>query len=134
MGWLGENASGGRRDRAVRQAFLEWSRADRPSAKAWLESVSPTAFHDPALEVWAEQLVASEPVEALGWCERILDPARRQRCVESSARIWYTRDALAAEAWLQQSPLDEEARSKVRTPPRQQAPGPRRQRRMGGPR
>ncbi len=128
MRWLGENPAGERRDQAVRTAFLEWSRADRPGAKAWLESVSPTAFHDPALEVWAEKLVAGEPAEALGWCERILDSARRQRCLESSASRWYARDALAAEAWLQQSALDEEARSKVRKTQRPQAAGRRRPR------
>ncbi len=131
MGWLGQRPAGERRDQAVRTAFLAWSRADRPGAKAWLESVSPTGFHDPALEVWAEQLVAQEPAEALGWCERILDPARRQRCLESSAKSWYARDAPAAEAWLQQSPLDEEARSNVRKPARRQAPGPRRPRGAG---
>jgi hypothetical protein len=130
MGWLGEQPAGELRDQAVRKAFLEWSRKDRPGAKAWLDSVSPTAFHDPALEVWAEQLVAREPVEALGWCERILDPAWRERCLESAARSWYARDAVAAETWLQQSPLDEEARSNVRRPPRQEAPGRRRPRGM----
>jgi hypothetical protein len=131
MAWLGEHPAGEPRDRAVRKAFLEWSREDRPGAKTWLDTVSPTAFHDPALEVWAEQLVAGEPVEALGWCERILDPARRERCLESAARSWYARDALAAETWLQQSPLDEEVRSRVRRPPRQEAPGRRRPRGAG---
>jgi hypothetical protein len=134
MGWLGEQPAGERRDKAVRKAFLEWVKADRASAKAWLGSVSPTDFHDPALEAWAEQLLAQEPVEALGWCERILDPARRQRCLESAARNWYARDALAAEAWLQQSPLDEESRSEVRRPARKQAPGARRPRGAGRPR
>jgi hypothetical protein len=128
MGWLEAQPAGERRDSAVRTAFLEWSRADRPEARAWMASISPTAFHDPALEAWAERLVALEPVEALGWCERILDPARRQRCLESTARSWYTSDAVAAEAWLQESPLDEEARGKVRRPVRKQTPGARRPR------
>jgi len=132
MAWLGGNPAGERRDQAVRRAFREWSRADRASAKAWLESVSPTLFHDPALEVWAEQLVAREPAEALGWCKRILDPARRQRCLESAAASWYAQDAVAAEAWLQQSAFDEEARSKVRRPRSQHAPSGRRPRGGGG--
>jgi hypothetical protein len=115
--------------------MLEWSRVDQAGAKAWLGSLSPTAFHDPALQAWAEEiLIYQEPLEALGWCERILDPARRQRCLESSARIWYVQDAVAAEAWLQQSPLDEEARSEVRGPARQRPAGPRRPRGPGRPR
>ena len=48
--------------------------------------------------------------------ERILDRERRLLCLETTATKWYLRDAEAAEAWLQKSPLDEEARRKVRTP------------------
>ena len=123
MAWLGEHPAGERRDRAVRRAFLEWSKADRAGAKAWLASISPTDFHGPAIEVWAGRLLAQEPVEAIGWCERILDTARQLRCLESAARSWYTRDAVAAETWLQQSPLDEETRSRVRRPAKKKTLG-----------
>jgi hypothetical protein len=132
MAWLGGTPAGEGRDKAVREAFREWSRADRPGAKAWLDAVSPTAFHDPALEVWGEQLIAREPAEAIGWCERILDSARRQRCLQSAASSWYARDAVAAEAWLQQSALDEDTRSKVRRARSQAAPARKRPRIGGG--
>lgn len=128
LAWLGEQPAGDPRDQAVRNAFQGWSAVDRPAAKAWLDSVSPTTFHGPALEAWAGQLVAREPVDALGWCARIVEPERRQRCLESSARSWYATDAVAAEAWLQQSELDEEARERVRTRVRQQGSGSRRPR------
>jgi hypothetical protein len=128
MGWLEAQPIGERRDKAVRTAFLEWIRADRAGAKAWLLAISPTAFHDPALESWAEKLVAQEPAEAVAWCERILDPARRQRCLETTARGWYMRDAMAAEVWLQHSPLDDETRAKVRRPVKQSTQGTRRPR------
>jgi hypothetical protein len=114
MEWLGAYPAGEPRDKAVREAFLAWTTADWVSALGWLESISQTPFHDPALEVWAEQLLAWEPAEALGWCERILDVERRQRCLASGASRWYATDALAAEAWLQTSSLDEELRSQVR--------------------
>jgi hypothetical protein len=70
----------------------------------------------------------SAPEQAIGWCERVLDADDRNGCLKTAATQWYKRDAVAAEAWLQQSPLDEETRRAVRTPPS------KRQRRKGGPR
>ena len=114
LGWLGAVPAGERRDKAVREAFLAWATADWDGADAWLAATALDEFHDPALEVYAEQLLAWEPAEALSWCERILDGTRRQRCLSSGASRWYAKDALAAESWLQTSSLDEEARSQVR--------------------
>jgi hypothetical protein len=128
MGWLGQLPDGGHRDEAARTAFLQWSRADRAGAQAWLESAPETAFRDPALEFWADQLLARAPEEALGWCERIQDPARRQACLETASKRWYGWDPVAAETWLQGSPLDEKARSAVRRSAELRVPAARRQR------
>jgi hypothetical protein len=124
MAWLGEQPAGERRDQAAREAFSQWSRTDPRSAGAWLDAEEPTALHDPALEFKAERLAGHEPERALGWCERIQDGTRQQGCLESTAKKWYAQDAVAAETWLQQSPLDDEARRRVR-----KIPGPKRQQR-----
>jgi hypothetical protein len=118
MDWLAGYPAGKVRDQAVREAFGKWSGVDALGAEAWLDAVSRTALHDPALEVRAEQLAGRRPEDALGWCLRIQDPARQQSCLESRAQSWYARNAVAAEVWLQQSPLDEEARRRVRRAPR----------------
>jgi hypothetical protein len=120
MAWLGEQPAGELRDQAVRQAFGQWSRADPRRARAWLAAEEQTALHDPALELKAQRMVDHEPERALGWCERIQDTARQQSCLESTAKSWYAQDAVAAETWLQQSSLDDEARSRVRKTPRPQ--------------
>jgi hypothetical protein len=65
-------------------------------------------------------------VRALSWCERIQEPARQQPCLESRAHSWYGRDAVAAETWLQQSSLDDEARRRVRKTPVSQGQEPNR--------
>jgi hypothetical protein len=132
--WLGAYPAGESRDKAIREAYLAWWTADWESAKAWMGSTSQSAFHDPALEVWVDQLLAWEPAKALAGCERILDVARRQRCLESGARKWYATDALAAEAWLQTSPLDEEVRSEVRKTAGKLGSSSRRRRPADGPR
>jgi hypothetical protein len=102
---------------AAHDAFLNWLKSDRKSAVEWLESEELTVFHDPAIAVHAKELGYRKPSAAVGWCERILDEGRRLACLKKTAAQWYQRDAVAAETWLQQSPLDEAARSKVRTPP-----------------
>jgi hypothetical protein len=112
--WLGTYPAGEPRDMAIREAYLAWWRADWDGAKAWLGSTSQSAFYDPAREVWVDQLVAWEPAKALAGCGLILDVERQQRCLVSGARKWYATDALAAEEWLQTSPLDEDVRNRLR--------------------
>jgi hypothetical protein len=137
MAWLGEQPAGELRVQAVREAFGEWSKADPRRARAWLVEEKPAALRDPALEFKAQRIGAHEPERALGYCERIEDSARRQGCLESTAKLWYAKDAVAAETWLQQSSLDDGARSRVRElakPKEQQRRSPRRPRRprIGG--
>ena len=103
--------------RAAREAYRTWLEADRLSAAEWLESEKLTPFHDPAVVLYAKNLASRAPEEAIGWCERIFDEQRKLACLEQAANSWYQRDAVAAETWLQQSPLDEDARRKVRMPP-----------------
>jgi len=116
MQWLHDQPAGESRDAAVGSAFARWRKSDPEGAEEWLDSEPLTAFHDPAIDIYARFLDDRAPREAVGWCERILDPERRLACFETTATRWYRRDAEAAEAWLQKSPLDEEARRKVRTP------------------
>lgn len=137
LAWLRGLPAGEPRDKGVHRAFEQWFRADPEAARAWLEAERLEAFHDPALEAFAQELAKQElagetdeeeaeeavaaraPEEALGWCERVLDPERGQRCFQVVAGRWYRADAEAAEAWLAQSSLDEEARQVVRRPGRQ---------------
>jgi len=114
MAWLGEQPAGELRDEAIREALGQWSKAEPARAKAWVAAEQPAALLDPALEFKAQQVVEHEPELALGFCERIEDSVRRQSCLESAAKSWYGKDAVAAETWLQQSSLSEAARSRVR--------------------
>jgi hypothetical protein len=129
LAWVGEQPAGELRDQAVREAFGEWTKTDPQSARAWLVEKKPAVLRDPALEFKAKRIVDHEPERALGFCERIEDSVRRKGCLESTAKRWYANDAVAAETWLQQSSLDDEARSRVREltkPKEQQRRGPRR--------
>ncbi len=117
MQWVRNHPADELRGPAVREAFRTWFKnADRTDAVEWLESETLTAFHEPAIEFYAKELADRAPEEAISWCERIVDPERQLRCFNNAAQKWYQRDAVAAETWLQQSPLDEEARRTARTP------------------
>jgi hypothetical protein len=129
MQWVRDHPSEELRGLAVHEAFRTWSKSDRKGAVEWLESETLTAFHDPAIIFYAKDLSNRAPEEAIVWCERILTSDRRLRCLAPAAAKWYQRDAVAAETWLQQSPLDEEARRIVRTPPEER----RQQQRSGRP-
>jgi len=104
-----------------------WGREDRDAALAWTaqyidEDGEPAAWLLPALPVYArllaeQSLLAEEsPVVALEWAQRIQKPIQRDFALITIARKWRERDEAAADAWLEQSPLSEEAREKVRDP------------------
>jgi len=131
MQWVRELPRDELTELAIREAYLTWYRSDRESAVAWLASETLTAFHDPAISYYANELSKREPKEAVVWCERILDAERQLNCLKPAAARWHQSDAEAAEAWLQQSPLDEEARSIARLPAREKMR--QRQRRPGQP-
>jgi hypothetical protein len=127
MQWVRDLPREESHDLAIREAFLTWYRMDRESAVAWLESETLTAFHEPAITYYANDLSKREPEEAIVWCERILDSERQLSCLVPAATQWFQKDPEAAEAWLQQSPLDEEARRAARTPPKKKKRPRRRQ-------
>jgi len=132
MQWVRDHPAEELRGPAVREAFRTWYKSDKEGAVGWLESETLTAFHDPAIGYYAKDLSdRTAPDEAIVWCERIFDSEKRLSCFNFAAPKWYQRDAVAAEKWLQQSPLDEEARRAARTPPeklrqqkRSRRPGP----------
>jgi len=130
LAWLSVQPASEARDRAVRDAFSTWLRTDPQAARAWLEAETLTPFHDEAIDVFAKLLSDRFPKKAVEWCEKITHEERRNGCLRVAAAKWYQRDAVAAETWLQTSPLDEEARSYVRTVPekRRRGPGGARQR------
>jgi hypothetical protein len=120
---------------AAREAFRTWSQSDQAGALEWLESERLTTFHDSSVVYYAKELGHRAPAEAVGWCERVVDEQRRLSCLKKTATQWYRRNAVAAETWLQQSPLDEETRRTVRTPRKKQQPrrSPAEKRAQGSP-
>jgi hypothetical protein len=118
LDWVRAAGSNAVREKATRSAFSWWMQRDRDAAERWLLEAGLTAAHDPAIDVYALKLArGSEIQQAISWAERIQAETLRLSSLEAIATRWHRRDAAAAEAWLEQSPLDEEARRGVRESP-----------------
>jgi hypothetical protein len=59
----------------------------------------------------------TSPARAIEWASRVEDEKIRERLLVRVARAWRWQDEAAAEAWLRESPLSEEARERARKLP-----------------
>ena len=66
--------------------------------------------------LFAVAISRERAADAVAWAERIDDPDRQQSAYVAIARRWREQDPPAAEAWLEASPLSEEAREAARSP------------------
>jgi hypothetical protein len=120
MAWLEASPPGYETDVAVRVTFLLWGRTDPKAALAWItaENVGepPPAWLRPTYAAYARFLATGTPLEAIKWSGRIEDERERNESLIEVARLWRSVDEEAAENWLLQSPLSEEARERARGP------------------
>jgi hypothetical protein len=118
MAWLADSPPGRNRDLAVKGAFRGWWRADSASFQAWIAPMKESGvvpYLQPLLELYAGALVVTEPLPAIGWASLIEDDELREMVLMSVAFKWRRHDQAAADAWIAQSPLSEEARAEART-------------------
>jgi len=117
--WLSSAPEGFEKDFAVRVTFEEWTLTDRAAAMAWVADQTtgePNPRLQPIFPVYARLLAEDSPAEAIGWAERIDHDKKRRFTLIEIARAWREVDEAATESWLEQSPLSEEDREKVRAP------------------
>ncbi|MGH0029834.1 MAG: hypothetical protein ACQGVC_08590 [Myxococcota bacterium] len=123
MAWVKRAEPGQERDWAVSGAYRGWWRLRPDEFDAWLleetqdgEKIEPWLL--PVLRVYPAHTAQRNPEkipQALEWAARLEDPMLRNRAYVSVARVWSKHDPEAAEAWIAQSPLDEEGREAART-------------------
>jgi hypothetical protein len=122
LAWLSDTAPEGHdKNLAVRASFALWGQIDREAALAWMEprtAGEPEAWLQPIFPVYARLLSEDSPADAIEWAERIEGDEEREIALTEVVRAWRQIDEDAAEAWLLQSSLSEEAREKVRDPGR----------------
>jgi len=98
-------------------AYSRWAQRDRALALAWMGQ-KVAGDSEPWIRnlygEYARRLAADSPREALKWAERVEDDVDRERSLIRIARSWRRTDEEAAEAWLKESSLSENARDKAR--------------------
>lgn len=122
--WVARVPEGDEQQRANKRqslwvAYATWAQRDRESALEWLEQkVAEGPEPEPWLEAlygeYARQIAADSPEEALQWAERVEEENEREITLVRIARSWRRQDEEAAEAWLAQSSLSEQARTQAR--------------------
>lgn len=99
-------------------AFATWAYREPEEALRWIEEKLAEEEPEPWLHhlygEYARQIAVDSPAKAMEWAERIEDDADRVRTMIRIVRAWRLQDEEAAEAWLSQSPLSEEAREQAR--------------------
>ena len=102
---------------AVRTNFALWGTTDREAALDWMAAQTigePDPWLRPTFPIYARLLAEDSPADAIEWAERIESDDEREIVLTEVARAWRQVDEAAADAWLLESPLPEEAREKVR--------------------
>lgn len=115
LAWLSSAPEGRDTDLAVRITFAKWSREDRDAALSWMAAQTieePEPWISPIFPVYARLLAKDAPLEAIKWAKRSEDS---EIVLIKVVTAWREVDETAAEAWLLQSSLSEEAREKVRS-------------------
>jgi hypothetical protein len=121
MEWVKNAPPGIERDWAVQGAERGWWRERPDEFDAWLNEVTQNGTH---VEPWLAPALYEYPAwiardperiqEALAWASRIQDKEKHWRALVATARRWYKVDPEAADAWIEQSELDEEGRAAAR--------------------
>lgn len=119
MAWVAAAEPGRERDQAVIAAFEGWfASEDRPGLVKWYQAKGPEKAEpwlQPTFDLFAAVQAAMAPEEALAWAQAIQDPQRREGAILNVLRTWRHVDQAAADAWIDQSPLDEDMRKRART-------------------
>jgi len=122
MEWLLTRPDGMDTQVAVRAAYRAFMIADAEAALAWMEGTTEGQRHDNRLQGAVGMYVNKrswEPGRAdtsIEWAGYLKNEAERELALISIVRRWRDRDEEAAEAWLADSPLPEEARQRAREP------------------
>jgi hypothetical protein len=117
--WLSSAPEGHERFLATQVTFALWARIDREAALDWMAAqaaVEPIPWLQAIYPIHAKLVVEDAPADAIESAKRIEDDATREAVLIKVARVWRYLDEAAAEEWLLQSSLSEEARERVRDP------------------
>ncbi len=114
LDWVEQLPAGVGRDRAIEIAFRQWQKSSPIAAEEWLASAEAGRPLDPARVLVVRQLATTSPAAALEFAEEISDLKLREESVVVALIHWLRGDREAASKWLEEHPLSDSVRKKIR--------------------
>ncbi len=102
----------GERTTALAESVGLWASQDPAAAGNWLGDYNG-AGRDEAVQNFTSNVASKDPGAALSWAATISDPKLRASSQEQVASDWLKRDPQAASAWIQNSSLPAEEKSRL---------------------
>jgi hypothetical protein len=116
LAWLSSLPRGDVNDEALAATLRIWLGEAPEAAEAWVRSSSEAGGGGSAIEVMID-LHAEDPPTAIGWAQRIADPAERFRAIVRLGRAWHRREPEASKEWIEASELPPRMRSAMLAAP-----------------
>jgi|GEM_PF-3123225 len=100
--WVAASPEGPSRDALFGTVATEWAQHDLKGVTTWLNGLPPSSGKSAAVETLAQQVMSTNPDDALAWVRTIPEPARREQALNRVWNAWIDRDA--ASRWRDASP------------------------------
>jgi hypothetical protein len=110
--WANSLPEGEGKNHAVGTSFHHWANRDPREAASAINSL-PINQQDAATYGYATSVVHKEPAAGVQWAANIKDPNDRTNAMVDTGRVFYRRDREAAQEWLANSNLPEEAIQRI---------------------
>lgn len=114
--WVARFPEGALRDTAIENLVSLWVDRSFEQAGDWLNGLAPGAVRDVGVSALVSRTLPIAPDVAAEWVGEIGDADRRANQMENVAEAWLATDAAAARAWITQSPLPDEVKTRLLSP------------------
>jgi hypothetical protein len=105
----------------IRAVYRRFQMADFSAAVAWMDATTEDDRRSPLLQgpvgMYINRHTVLDPMKSIAWTDYLMDESERELTLITIARRWLRRDPDAAEAWLVESSLSEEAKMEAHGPP-----------------
>ena len=89
-----------------------WATQDPQAAGNWINTLQGAA-RDSAISAYSGNLAPRDPGTALAWAQSIESPSIRTAAVDALIQQWLERDPTKATAWINNSQLSDEDKSRL---------------------
>ena len=122
--WAALFPEGDLRNSALHAIIPRWFDSDPAAVAQWLADQPSGSLKDRAIAEYAAPLSHSDPGAALDALNAVSDPPLRLRHSERIAGEWLARDPSAARAWIEESALPAESKTRLLSTPAPVSPEP----------